>query len=187
MTSIRRHGALCVAALAIAANSLAAEDVVVCKADDPKDCTTAAALNEQIARANAQYKRDAAALPFDYRDLVHALLVEYIRSHSFPGPDHEYFLGVFGDDADAALVAQLHESGIDVRPASAWTFPGGQQVKASPRIRITVGAIKQVAPDTFSIRIGYYCGTLCAASENYKLQKDGNGWRVVDRQQDWIA
>jgi hypothetical protein len=175
--------------LAISASTARSQDVVVCKANNPKDCTTAAALNEEIARANTQARRDAEALPFDYRDLVQALVVEYIRSHSFPGKDHKYFVAVFGSDADAALIAKLHESGVEVRPASAWTLPGGLEAPArsSPNIKIEVGAIRQVAPDTFRVRIGYSCGRLCAASEEYKLRKDGDRWRIIDRQLEWIA
>ena len=179
-------GAIGAAVLAIAAGSARSADVVVCNADDPKDCTTASALHAEIEKADAEDRRYAESLPFDYRDLVRDLLVQYIAVLSFP-KDHEYFVRVFGSDADAALIAKLHASGIDVRPASAWSFPGGQQVGSSPRVRIGVGTIKQVATDTFSIRIGYYCGTRCAASEACKLQKDGNGWRIVDRQQAWIA
>jgi hypothetical protein len=185
MMNVRWPGAICVVVLAITAGSARSADVMVCKPDNPKDCTTAAALYEESVRANARDKRFADALPFDYRDLVHALLVDFIRSHSFPGTGHEHFVGVFGSDADAALVAKVHESGIDIRPLSAWTPPG--LVRHSPRIRIGVGAIEQVAPDTVSIKIGYYCGTLCAGREEYKLQKDGKRWRIVDRQVEAVA
>jgi hypothetical protein len=173
--SIRGHEALFFVLLAIAACDARSAEV------------TAAQVNEEIAKANAADKRYAESLPFDYRDLVRDLLVEYLHSLSLPGKGHQYFVGVFGGDVDAALTAKLHASGIEVRPASAWSFPDGKQVRSSPNVRITVGEMRQLTPDTFTIRIGYYCGTLCAGSETCKLQKDGERWRIIDRQQDWIA
>jgi hypothetical protein len=182
---MRWHGALCVVVLGIAAYCSRADDVIACKADNPKDCKSAAEWEREAAAEFAKQRRYAEALPFDYRDLVHSLLVEYIRSSDLPGADHQYFVSVLGSDIDAALTAKLHASGINVLPLSAWSPQ--ENDRSSSRVKINVGEITQVAPDTFTIRIGYYCGPRCAASEECKLQKDGDGWRVVDRRLDWIA
>lgn len=187
--NMRWHGALCVVLLAIAPGCSRSEEALICKADDPKDCKSAAEWERAEADEFAKQRRYAEALPFDYRDLVHALLVEYIRSTSLPGADHHYFVSVFGSDVDATLTAKLHAAGIDVLPASAWNPNDDPPLpdRSGSRVKINVGEIKQVAPDAFSIRIGYYCGPRCAASEQCKLQKAADGWRIVDRQMDWIA
>jgi hypothetical protein len=83
--------------------------------------------------------------------VVHALLLDFLQQSDFRGAD-----------GDAALVAKLHESGVDVFPGSAWRQP------------------KQ-------IERGYYCGSLCASASTYTMHRDGTSWRVVDRQMRWIA
>lgn len=181
--------ALCVVLLATVAGCSRSEEVIVCKADDPKDCKSATELNAQMAAESAKQRRYAEALPFDYRDLVHALLVEYIHSTPLPGTEHQYFLSVFDSDVDSALAAKMQASSINVLPASAWdpNVDPPEHHGSGSRVRISIGEIKQVEPDTFSVRIGYYCGGLCAASQEYILKKDDSGWRIVDRKLDWIA
>ncbi|HEY7641683.1 MAG TPA: hypothetical protein VH814_18275 [Steroidobacteraceae bacterium] len=187
--NIRWHGALCVLAFALPAGSSCAEDVIACKVDDPTNCKRASEWAAEAAAKDAEDRKFAAALPFDYRDLVAALVVEFIRTSSFPGKDHQYFVGVFGEDLDSALAAKLHASGINALPASARKVPGENEhpVHASPLISIGVGDIKQIDADTFTIRLGYHCGSLCAGSTQYTMRRVDGEWRVVDRQQDWVA
>lgn len=187
--NVRWQGALCVVMLAIAPGWSHSEEALLCRVDNPKDCKTAAEWERKQAAEFANQRRYAEALPFDYRDLVHALLVEYIRSTSLPGADHQYFVTVFGGDVDAALTAKLQASGLEVLPGSAWNPNEGppQSDRSGSRVKLHVAELEQVAADTFTIRIGYYCGPRCAASEQCKLQKNGSSWRIVSRQQDWIA
>jgi len=150
-----------------------------------------AALFAVVLAMATGYSRsgEVESLPFDYRDLVHVLLVDYLHSNTLPGAEQRYFVSVFGSDIDAALTARMRESGFDIRPASAWTPPDERNKNSRhiSRVKIDVGDIKQVADDTYTVGIGYYCGPRCASSSTYKLQKDGNGWRVIDRQMRWIA
>lgn len=181
------------AALAIAAGcGRSDDDVHVCEAKDPNNCWTYASpveFNRAMAAEDARQRRLAEGLPFDYHDLLHALLIEYLHSSSFPDVDNQYFVSVFGSDIDHALTTRLHASGIDVQPSSAWTIADPQPVDGRhvSRIKVEVSYIKQVGPETFGVGIGYYCGGLCAAGQMYTLRKDGDHWRVVDRQTHWIA
>jgi hypothetical protein len=107
--------------------------------------------------------------------VVHALLLDFLQQSDFRGAD-----------GDAALVAKLHESGVDVFPGSAWRQPK-QIERHGPLIKIDVRDIKKVDDDTYTVGIGYYCGSLCASASTYTMHRDGTSWRVVDRQMRWIA
>jgi hypothetical protein len=186
---MRWQAALFAVALAMAAGYSRAGEVEVCALDDPTNCKPASAWEKEAKAEFAKQRSYAESLPFDYRDLLHAVVVDYLHSNSLPGAEQRYFVSVFGSDIDAALTARMHESGFDIRPASAWTPPDDRNKNSRhiPRLKIDVGDIKQVADDTYTVAIGYYCGPRCASSSTYKLQKDGNGWRVIDRQMRWIA
>ena len=186
---MRWQAALFAVVLAMAAGYSRSGEVEVCAADDPTNCKPASAWEQEAQAEFAKQRRYAESLPFDYRDLVHALLVDYLHSNSSPGAEQRYFVSVFGGDIDASLTAKMHESGFDIRPASAWTPPDDRNKNSRhiSRVKIDVGGIEKVADDTYTIGIGYYCGPRCASSSTYTLQKDGNGWRVIDRQMRWIA
>lgn len=187
--SMRWQAALFAVVLAMAAGYSRSEEVEVCAADDPTNCKPASAWEREAQAEFAKQRRYAESLPFDYRDLVHALLVDYLHSSSLPGTEQRYFVSVFGGDVDTSLTARMHESGFDVLPASAWTPPDDRNKNSRriSRIKIQVSDIKQVADDSYTVAIGYYCGPRCASSSTYKLQKDGSSWRVIDRQMNWIA
>lgn len=189
--SIRWHGALCVVALTVAANCSRAEEPLLCMVT-PKstnECKTAAAWEAEQAAEFEKQRQYAESLPFDYRDLLHALMVEYIGSARLPGKTQRYFVQVFGKDIDGALVGKLYKSGIKVLPGSAWTLTDerAEQAGEAMRVKLNLGEIKQLAPDTFSVRLGYYCGPRCAGSSEYRLQKDGAGWRILEQRMDWVA
>jgi hypothetical protein len=139
-----------------------------------------------LAIAAGESAAEEQALPSDYRDLVHALLLDFLQQSGFRGAEHRYFVNVFGSDIDAALVAKLHESGVDVLPGSAWRQPK-QIERHGPLIKIDVRDIKKVDDDTYTVGIGYYCGSLCASASTYTMHRDGTSWRVIDRQMRWIA
>jgi hypothetical protein len=187
--SMRQQAALLAVVLAMAAGYSRSEEVEVCAADDPTNCKPASAWEKEAQAEFAKQRRYAESLPFDYRDLVHALLLDYLHSSSLPGAEQRYFVSVFGSDIDTSLTARMHESGFDILPVSAWTPPEDRNKNSRhiSRIKIDVSDIEQVADDTYTVAIGYYCGPRCAGSSTYKLHKDGNGWRVIDRQMRWIA
>ena len=190
----RWHAALLgTAVLAIAAGcSRSDDDVQVCSMEDPKDCTTYSSmdeLNREIAAEMASQRRYAEHLPFDYRDLMHALLVEYLQPSGFADVENRYFVSVFGNDIDTALTAKLHESGIDVWPSSAWTstVDRNEQGHVVSRIKVDINSMRQFGWVTYKIGIGYYCGGLCAGGQTYTLRWDGRAWRIVDRKVHWVS
>jgi hypothetical protein len=187
--NVRWHAALLVVMLAIAAGCSRSDAINICSYAGQTDCKTAAELNKEIAAEDAKQRRAAEALPFDYRDIVHALLVNYLPRSPFPDVEYRYYVFVFGGDVDVPLAARLHWSGFDVLPGSQWTLTDSRRENGYhiSRIRIDVYDIEKVDRDTYTIGIGYYCGDLCASDSTYTLHRDGNGWHVVDRQMHWIS
>jgi len=189
--NIRWQGALCIAVLALAPGCSRGKDTVLCMVT-PKssnECKTAAEWEAEQAAEFAKQQQYAESLPFDYRDLLQAFLVEYIGSARLPGNEQRYFVNVFGKDIDGALVGKLYKSGIKVLPGSAWTLTDerAEQAGEAMRVKLQLGELKQVAPDQFTVRIGYYCGPRCAGSSEYRLQRDGTTWRILDQRMDWVA
>jgi hypothetical protein len=185
------YGALFVVAVLVIASACGRsdDDVKLCDYRG-NNCRTYAfpvELNRAIAVENARQRRLAEGLPFDYRDLLHALLIEYLDPMSLHGPHQHSYVGVFGSDIDAVLTAKLRESGAHVWPASAWTLYGVRVTRGreAVRMKVDVHGIKQVGPDTFSVEISYYCGGVCAGGQTYTLQKSGDQWRIVNRQVHW--
>ena len=188
--NVRWYAVLLVVLLAVTAGCAQRPyQAKICVDEAQKDCKTQAELDQLMAAEFARQRRYAESLPFDYRDIVHALLVDYLRPPPVADVEAHYFVEVFGDNVDAPLAARLHGSGFDVLPASQWTPPDGREANGHHvwRVKIVVGEIKQVDRDTYAIGIAYYCGPLCAAGSTYTLRTDGNGWHVVDRQQHWIS
>ena len=189
--SIRWQGILCVGVLMVVTGCSHAEEPLLCMVtpNNTNECKTAAAWEAEDAAKFSKQREYAESLPFDYRDLLQALVVEYIGSARLPGNEQQYFVSVFGKDIDGALVGKLYRSGIKVHPGSAWTLTDERAELAGEamRVRLHLGEIKQLAPDTFSVRVGYYCGPRCAGSSEYRLQKNGAGWRILDQRMDWVA
>ena len=190
--NVRWHAVALVVLLAVTAGcSPRPDELRSCTGDDPTECKalTAAELDKLLAAEDARVRRIAEALPFDYRDIVHALLVDYLRPSSVPNVEYRYFVRVFGRDVDVPLAARLHWSGVDVLPASEWTLKESHEANGHhiSHVRVEVSDIDKIDRDTYAIAIGYYCGPLCAAGSTYTLRRDGNGWHVVDRQQHWVS
>ncbi|HEY7641685.1 MAG TPA: hypothetical protein VH814_18285 [Steroidobacteraceae bacterium] len=187
----RWHRALRVAVLALAAGCSRHGEFTVC--DSRFSCKTypsKAAMQEAFAAEEAadaeKQRRYAHALPFDYRDLVHVLLVDYLRPSGIPDVNYRNFVGVFGSDIDVPLTAKLHESKIEVLPASAWTLgdmpsPGyGRPIDV--HFRVDVYDLKQIEARTYTVWVGYYCGSLCSGSVMYTLRQSGKTWRIIARE-----
>jgi len=183
---------LCVATVLVIASACGRSDdgVKLCDlgGENCKTYASPAELDRAIAEENPTQRRLAERLPFDYRDLLHALLVEYLDPMSLRGPPQDSYIGVFGSDVDAALASKLRQSGAHVFPASAWTLYSEVQTTGDSeavRVKVDIHRIKQTGPDTFSVGISYYCGGLCAGGQTYTLRKSGDQWRIVARQTHW--
>jgi hypothetical protein len=186
------YRALCAVAVLVIASACGRsdDDVKLCDFGG-NNCRTYASpveLDRVMAAEMARQRTLAEGLPFDYRDMLHALLIDYLQSPRLH-PDEQYFVSILGRDIDTKLTGTLHEAGIEVRPASALISDDGRskEGRVVPRVQVDVSFIKQVEPDTFVVGIGYYCGGSCAASQNYTLRRRGEKWLIVDRKTHWIA
>lgn len=158
-------------------------------------CSAPIAENCRKFRSRAHYERwvkdesrrqlvSAEHFPDDYRDIVAATLKEFLQNNEseFPNARNQYFVSVFGDDADAATLAKLQASGIEALPASTYVSN-----PAAPRLQdpqgvyldnfeVYVSAIKRLASGVYRVEFGYYCGPRCAGHYAFRLRKEGDAW-----------
>jgi hypothetical protein len=158
-------------------------------------CSAPIAENCRTFRSRAHYERwvkdesrrqraTAENFPDDYRDVVAATLKEYLQNNAseFPNSRVQYFVSVFGEDADAATLAKLQQLGIEA-------FPGSQYVpnNTTPRLQdsrgvylenyqVYVSDIRHLTNGDYRIEFGYYCGELCAGHLAFRLRKQGAVW-----------
>jgi hypothetical protein len=158
-------------------------------------CSAPIAENCRTFRSRAHYQRwvtdqsrrqltTARHFPDDYRDVVAATLKEYLQNNASEFPNHraQYFVSVFGEDADATALAKLQQLGIEA-------LPGSQYVPSETTARLQdsrgvylenyqvyVSDIRRLASGDYRIEFGYYCGELCAGHLAFRLHKQCDVW-----------
>jgi len=158
-------------------------------------CSAAITENCRTFRSEAHYQRwvkdeirrqlvTAQQFPDDYRDVVAATLKEYLQNNDSEFPNHriQYFVSVFGEDADTTTLAKLQQLGIEALPSSQYA-----PADATPRpqdsrgvflenYQVYVSDIKHLASGVYRVEFGYYCGKLCAGHMAFRLRKEGETW-----------
>jgi hypothetical protein len=158
-------------------------------------CSAPITENCRTFRSEAHYRRwvtnqgrrqltTAQRFPDDYRDVVAATLKEYLQNNASEFPNHraQYFVSVFGEDADATTLAKLQQLGIEALPGSLHvpnaTTPRLQDSQGVylENYEVYVSDIRHLASDVYRIEFGYYCGELCAGHFAFRLRKQGSAW-----------
>ena len=129
------------------------------------------------------------SFPDDYRDVVAATLKEYLQNNASEFPNHrvQYFVSVFGEDADAATLAKLQQLGIESEPGSNYvpddTTPRLQDSRGVylENYEVYVSDIKRLASGVYRVEFGYDCGTLCAGHFAFRLRKEGAAWIFISK------
>jgi len=155
-------------------------------------CSAPIAENCREFRSEAHYKRwvkeqnrrqliAAQHFPDDYRDVVAATLKELLQSNEseFPNARRQFFASVFGEDADATLLAKLQQLGVQTQPGS--RMPDEAVIKDSQggyieNYQVYVSDVRRLASGVYRVEAGYYCGPRCAGHLAYRLRKEGNVW-----------
>lgn len=185
MQSKRIAGLLLVGALALLAGC----------SDGYEICSAAIVENCRTFRSEAHYQRwvkdeirrqlaTARHFPDDYREVVAVTLKEYLQNNASEFPNHraQYFVSVFGEDADVTTLAKLQQLGIEALPGSEY-LPSN----ATPRLQdsqgvylenheVYVSDIRHLASGVYRIEFGYYCGELCAGHLAFRLRKQSGAW-----------
>jgi hypothetical protein len=126
----------------------------------------------------------AERFPDDYRDVVAATLKEYLQNNESEWPNHreQYFVSVFGADADAATLAKLQQLGVSALPGSGYQpssrtprFQDSQGVYLS-NSEVYVSQIRRLANGAYRVEFGYTCGPLCAGHFAFRLRRQGDTW-----------
>ena len=158
-------------------------------------CSAPIAENCRTFRSEAHYRRwvtnqgrrqllTAQRFPDDYREVVAVTLKEYLQNNASEFPNHriQYFVSVFGQDADAATLAKLQQLGIDAVPGSNYvpdastSRPQDSQGVYLENYQIYVSDIRHLASGVYRVEFGYYCGKLCAGHMAFRLRKEGGAW-----------
>lgn len=167
-------------------------------------CSAPIAENCRKFRSRAHYERwvkdesrrqlaFAERFPDDYRDVVAATLKEYLQNNASEFPNHrnQYFVSVFGEDADAAMLAKLQQLGVEA-------LPGSRYVPNDPAARLQdsrgvylenfevyVSAIKRLASGVYRVEFGYYCGQRCVGHFAFRLHKQDGVWVFGSKKALW--
>lgn len=169
-------------------------------------CSAPIAGNCRTFRSEAHYQRwvkdenrrqlaRAQHFPDDYRDVVAATLKELLQSNDSEFPNHrkQYFLSVFGEDADATTLARLQQLGVKALPSSQYVqhdaphrLQDAQGVYLE-NFQIYVSQLKHLASGDYRIEFGYYCGALCAGHFAYRLSKHDGRWVFTDQKALWAS
>jgi hypothetical protein len=158
-------------------------------------CSAPITENCRTFRSEAHYQRwvkhqgrrqltTARHFPDDYRDVVAATLKEYLQNNASEFPNHraQYFVSVFGEDADATTLAKLQQLGIEALPGSQYvpntTTPRLQDSQGVylENYEVYVSDIRHLASGLYRIEFGYDCGELCAGHLAFRLRKRGAAW-----------
>jgi hypothetical protein len=169
-------------------------------------CSAPIAENCRTFRSRAHYERwvkdesrrqlaAAERFPDDYRDVVAATLKEHLLNNASEFPNHrnQYFVSVFGEDADAATLAKLQQLGVEALPGSGYV-PNDR----TPRLQdsrgvylenfeVYVSAIKRLASGVYRVEFGYYCGQRCAGHFAYRLHKQDGAWVFGSKKALWSS
>jgi hypothetical protein len=166
-----------------------------CSSDGYPICSAPITENCRTFRSRAHYERwvkdegrrqlwAAEHFPDDYRDVIAATLKEYLQSNESEFPNHrvQYFVSVFGEDADAATFTKLQQLGIEALPGSRYVStdttprPQDSQGVYLENYEIYVSDLKRLASGVYRIEFGYSCGTLCAGHFAFRLRKEADVW-----------
>jgi hypothetical protein len=158
-------------------------------------CSAPIAENCRKFRSRAHYERwvkdesrrqlaTAQHFPDDYRDVVAATLKEYLQDNvsEFPHSRRQYFVSVFGDDADSTTLTKLQQLGVEVQPGSQYvstdttTRLQDSQGVYVENFEVYVSAIKHLASGVYRVEFGYSCGLRCAGHFAFRLRKQGDAW-----------
>lgn len=169
-------------------------------------CSAPIAENCRTFRSRAHYERwvkdesrrqltIAQHFPDDYRDIVAVTLKEYLQNNESEFPNHraQFFVSVFGDDADAATLAKLQQLGILAQPGSGYV-PSDR----APRLQdsqgvylenfeVYVSNIRRLASGVYRVEFGYYCGMRCAGHFAFRLRKEGGAWVFDSKKSLWYS
>src|SRR5688572_1043177 len=137
-------------------------------------CSAPIAENCRKFRSRAHYERwvkdesrrqlaTAQRFPDDYRDVVAATLKEYLQDNAseFPHSRRQYFVSVFGDDADSTTLTKLQQLGVEVQPGSQYvstdTTPRLQDSQGVhlENFEVYVSAVKHLASGVYRVEFGY--------------------------------
>lgn len=158
-------------------------------------CSAPITENCRTFRSKAHYQRwvkdhsdrqlaTAQHFPDDYRDVVAVTLKEYLQNNASEFPNHraQYFISVFGEDADATTLEKLQQLGIEALPGSQYvpndTTPRPQDSQGVylENYEVYVSDIRHLASGVYRIEFGYYCGELCAGHLAFRLRKQDDVW-----------
>jgi hypothetical protein len=181
----RIAGPLLLALLSILAGC--SEGYEICSAPITENCRTfrsRAHYERWVKDESRRQKAAAEHFPDDYRDIVAATLKEYLQNNESEFPNHreQYFVSVFGEDADGATLAKLQQLGIEALPGSKYVpsamtpeFQDSQGVHLN-NSEVYVSDMKRLASGAYRIEFGYNCGMLCAGHLAFRLRKEGGVW-----------
>lgn len=168
-------------------------------------CSAPIAENCRKFRSRAHYERwvkdesrrqltTAQRFPDDYRDVIAATLKELLQTNQSEFPNHrrQYFLSVFGEDADAMTLTKLQQLGIEAVPGSQYVKnvthrPQDSQGVYLDTYEVYVSQLKHLASGEYRIEFGYYCGDLCAGHFAYRLSKHDGVWVFTGQKALWAS
>jgi hypothetical protein len=159
----------------------------ICSAPIAENCRkfrSRAHYERWVANESLRDKAAAEHFPDDYREIVAATLKEYLQNNASEFPNHrrQYFVSVFGADADAATLAKLQQLGVEAQPGSSYipnhATPGLQDSQGVylENFEVYVSDIKRLASGVYRIEFGYTCGPRCANHLAFRLRKQGDVW-----------
>jgi hypothetical protein len=169
-------------------------------------CSAPIAENCREFRSRAHYERwvkhesrrqltAAEHFPDDYRDVVAATLKEYLQNNESEWPNHreQYFVSVFGADADATTLAKLQQLGVEALPGSRYVpsrktpeFQDAQGLYLS-NTEVYVSQLRRLANGSYRVEFGYYCGELCAGHFAFRLRKQDGVWVFTSKKALWFS
>lgn len=169
-------------------------------------CSAPIAENCRKFRSRAHYERwvkdesrrqlgAAEHFPDDYRDVVAATLKEFLQNNEseWPSRRNQYFVSVFGEDADAPTLAKLQQLGVEAQPGSKYEPNNKARSLQDSRgvyvdnFEVYVSGIKHLASGVYRIEFGYYCGMRCAGHYAYRLRKQDGAWVFTSTKALWAS
>jgi hypothetical protein len=184
---LRRHlfaGALLASLLTLSGCS---DGYNICSAPIAENCRTFRSRAHYERWVKDQSRRQLATaqhFPDDYHDVIAATLKEYLQNNESEFPNHrtQFFVAVFGEDADATTLAKLQQLGIEALPGSQYVPSGAtphltdSQAVQLENFQVYVSNLRHLASGDYRIEFGYYCGELCAGHLAFRLRKQGATW-----------
>lgn len=168
-------------------------------------CSAAITENCRTFRSEAHYQRwvqgetrrqlvTAQGFPDDYREVVAVTLKEYLQNNASEFPNHriQYFVSVFGRDADADTLAKLQQLGIEALPGSSYITDATSRPRDSNGVylenyQVYVSNIRHLASGIYRVEFGYFCGQLCAGHMAFRLRKQDGKWVFDSKKALWYS